>query len=243
MKPVKHTEEDLARDNKQLTSGTKLPTSEVVEILDDEEPEQNGVDYIPMEVHGSNGKKYKIVIPRSYYKSVPKKWSWNEARYKVAELMAAGWPVKQIADIVGYSRITLYGWLQHPEFKEHVDGMILETGWANKRERIAGLNRVTQLLFDKVIDEIGHVKLTDKSIGPVLTSIQSIAKQLAQEKEEFVEQSKVAQTTTIDGNLTVAAVPVETYLNAKAPDERLALEAEFNEIGDNIIRSITGEKE
>lgn len=243
MKPVKHLQEDLNRDEDKLVRSKPLPTSQIVEIYEEEPPEQDGANYIPMEVKGSNGKKYKIVIPRTYYKSVPKTWHWNEDRYKAAELMAAGYPIKQVADIVDYSRMTLYGWLQHPEFKEHVDGLVLETGWANKRERIAGLNKVTELLFDKVVKEIDHVKLTDKSIGPVLTAILSTAKQLAQEKEEFVEQTKVEQNTTIEGTIGVSAIPVETYLNTVAAEDRKALEADFDQVGNDIIRSITGEKE
>ena len=137
----------------------------------------------------------------------------------------------------------MYGWLQHPEFKEHVDGLTLETGWANQRERIAGLNKITALLFDKVINEIGHVKLTDKSIGPVLSAIQTIAKQISQEKGEFVEQTSIEQSTTIQGTLGLAAIPVEMMLNTKTAEERKALEAEFDAVGNDIIRSITGEKE
>ena len=243
IKPVKHTEEDLNRDEDKLVRSLPLPGSEVVEILDDVPPKQDGASYIPLEVRGSNGKKYKIVIPRAYYKSVPKVWEWNEPRYKAAELMAAGWPLRQVAEAVGYSRMTMYGWLQHPEFKEHVDGLTLETGWANQRERIAGLNKITALLFDKVINEIGHVKLTDKSIGPVLSAIQTIATQISQEKGEFVEQTSIEQSTTIQGTLGLAAIPVEMMLNTKTAEERKALEAEFDAVGNDIIRSITGEKE
>lgn len=242
IKPVKHTEEDLNRDTDKLVRHKPLPATHAVEILDNTEPEPTGTDYIPMEVKGSNGKKYRIAVPRSYYKAVPKTWHWNEARYKAAELMAAGWPLQQVADAVGYSRMTMYGWLNHPEFKEHVDGMVLETGWANQRERIAGLNRVTNLLFDKVVAEIDKVKLTDKSIGPVLTAIQSIAKQIAQEKGEFIEQTKVDQSTTLSGTVGISAIPVEEYLKTQVDNDRRVLEAEFDQLGDDIIKSITGEK-
>lgn len=242
-KPVKHTEKDLDREGKQLFRHKPLPTSQVIQELEADDPEQDGKEYITMEVAGSNGKKYKIVIPRSYYKSVPKKWHWNAARYDAADMIAAGYPVKQVAEIVGYSRITLYGWLQHPEFKDHIDGLVLETGWANQRERIAGLNRLAENLFDKLVKDISRVPLTDKSVGPILNAVLATAKQIAQEKGEFVEQTRVDQNTTLNGTVGISAVPVEQFLSSQAAEERKKLEAEFDQVGNDIIRSITGEKE
>lgn len=241
VKPVKHTPEDQARDKKQMNRFKPLPESKVLEVTESKELEKAGDDYVPLEVRGSNGKTYKIVVPKAF-KSVPKDWKWDGKRYKAAELLAAGYPLSEVADTVGYTRQTLYCWLQHPEFKEHVDGLTLESGWANQRERIAGLNRVTRLLFDKVINELGQVKLTDKSVGAVLSSLQMIAKQISQEKGEFIEQSKVDSNTTINGTLGVAEIPLENILNEKTAEERRELEAEFNRLGDDIIRSITGEK-
>lgn len=247
VKAVTHTEEEQKyieeHDVQGVKIGKALPTSELLEVQDTEEPEKNGADYIPLEVKGSNGKTYKIVIPRSYYKTVPKTWSWNEQRYKVAEDLAAGFPLTEIATRQGTHRSTIYGWLQHPEFKEHVDGLTLESGWANQRERIAGLNKVTKLLFEKVVNEIDKVKLTDKSIGAVLSSLQMIAKQISQEKGEFIEQSKVDQQTNITGTMAVAELKLDTIMNGKTSEEKAALEAEFNQLGDDIIRSITGEKD
>lgn len=247
VKPVENTETDqqIKQENgvKKMFKNRELPTSEVLEVKDTEEAKKDGSDYATIEVKGSNGKTYRIVIPKSYYKLVPKTWSWNEKRYKVAEHIAAGFPMTDIAKICDIDRTAIYGWLQHPEFKEHVDGLILETGWANKHERIAGLNKLTSLLFKKVVNEIDQVKLTDKSIGAVLSSIQMIAKQLGIEKEELAEQLKVAQETTLSGAIGVASVDLSSILSNKTAEERIALEAEFNNIGNDIIRSITGEKD
>lgn len=244
VKPVVNTPEDLDRDDRHPLRKKPLPThTKVLEVQDVEEPDTENGNYITMEVKGSNGKVYKVVIPKSYHKSIPRNWSWNAKRYKAAELMAAGYPMTEVAKAIDIDRSAIYGWLQHPEFKEHVDGLTLETGWANQRERLAGLNKVTRLLFDKVVNEIGNVKLTDKSIGAVLSSLQMISKQISQEKGEFVEQSKVEQNTNISGAVGVAAIDVSQMLNSKSNEERAALEAEFNTMGNDIIRAITGEKE
>jgi len=200
-------------------------------------------DYVTLDVKGSGGKIYRVVIPQSYEKYIPRKWKWDTRRYRVAELISAGLPVTRVAKETGVFRSVIYAWLQHPEFKEHVDGLILETGWANKQERIAGLNKVTSMLFDKVVNELKHLPLSDKSIGPVLVAIQTIAKQIAQEKDEFVEQAKVENNTNLSGVIGVATANIDALMNSKSAEERRALEGEFKAIGDDIIRGITGEKE
>ena len=202
-------------------------------------------DYTTIEVESSQGKRYKLVVPKSYATCVPKVWSWNAERYRVAELIALGVPISHIPEdpqVMIKSRMVIYGWLQHPEFKEHVDGITMETGFANKRERIAGLNRLTQKLFDKVIRELEGIPLTDKSIGPVLSAIQTTAKLIAQEKQEFIEESKVTQDTNITGAITTVQADIENVMESKSEEERKALARAFDEMGDDIIRAITGGK-
>lgn len=199
--------------------------------------------YIQLDVKGSGGKIYTIVVPQSYKDSIPKTWKWNAKRYKVGEMISAGFPVSHISRTLGVNKSIIYAWLQHPEFKGHVDGLTMESGWANKQERIAGLNRVTRLLFDKVVAELGTVNLNDKSIGPVLVAIQTIAKQIAQEKDEFVEQSKVEQNTNLSGVVGVVSANIDALLASKSAEERRALEVQFKDVSDDVIRGITGEKE
>ena len=218
-------------------------------VVSEEEPEKETTtreqkrkakNYVEVEVTSSKGKKYRLVIPQSYANSIPRVWKWDDQRYRVAEMISEGIPIKDIAETEGLHRTTIYAWLEHPEFREHVDGLTLESGFANRRERIARLNRLTQKLEAKVLRELSGIKLNEKSIGPVLATIGQLAKHLAQEKEEFVEASKVEQQTNVSGNLAVAHVNVEQVLNSKADEERKRLEEEFNRIGDEIIRSITG---
>lgn len=229
--------------NKPIQGAKK--TEELPEELpeDTQATMQSDQKFTQMEVTSSTGKRYKIVVPESYAKSVPREWHWTIERYRVAELIAMGIPFSQIPDdpkVTIKSRMTIYCWLQHPEFKEHVDGLTLETGWANKRERISGLNRLTRIMFDKVVSEIESMPLTDKSVGAVLTAIRDVSKLIAQEKEEFVEESKVTQDTHISGALATVETKLEDILNSKTEDERRELEKEFDEMGDDIIRTLTG---
>lgn len=209
------------------------------------DPKHRASAYETIEVTGSTGKKYTLAIPQSYVDHIPKVWEWNETRFQVAEAIAAGIPIKHIADDPKFAvrhRMTIYGWLEHPEFRKHVDGLIAETGFASQRERIAGMTRLTQKLFDKVINELDSVKLTDKSIGAVLSGIQNGIKHLAQEKGEFVEHQNVTQQTTLSGAVGVAAINIEKVLQGTSEDERKKLEEEFDSMGDDIIRQITGDK-
>lgn len=222
-----------------------LPKHKAEEV-DTEEAhfERKTKDFEEIQVTSSTGKKYKVTVPKSYANTVPRKWKWNAERYRVAELIAMGVPIAQIPDdpqVTIKTRMTIYCWLEHPEFREHVDGLTMETGFANQRERIAGLNRLTNMMFDKVIRELDSVHLTDKSIGAILTGIRDTAKLIAQEKHEFVEQSEVKQQTNLSGTVTTVDVKMEELMKSKSEDERKELEKEFDNVADDIIRSITGD--
>ena len=197
--------------------------------------------YIVIQLQSSTGKCYNVTVPSTYADRVPKEWVWTDQRYEVADLIAQGIPVREIASREMLpSHITIYCWLQHPEFREHVDSLVLETGFANKRERIAGLGRVTRLLFDKIASSIDACDLNDKSVGAFIQGFGNIAKQLAQEKNEFVEQSEIKQTTTLSGVIGVAHTTIDDIMAAANPDERLKMEAHLKTIGDAIVSQLTG---
>ena len=199
--------------------------------------------FVQIQVTGSNGKKYNIAAPKSQVKYIPKQWKWTTERYKVAEMIADGIPITHIArdpELGIKTRQTIYGWLEHPEFREHIDGLILETGLASKRERVAGMKKVTQQLFEKITEELDDLKLNDRNIGAILSNFQSLMKQLAQEKEELVELQRVQQNTSVDANIKMATVNIEELLKSVPESERKQLEHEFDKIGDEMIRKLTG---
>lgn len=120
--------------------------------------------------------------------------------------------------------------------------MVMETGWANRRERIANFQHLNKILMRKVVNEIDSVKLSDKSLGAVLSALGANAKFLAQEKGEFIEESKVTQDTTLTGTLKTASLDVNDFIKSQASEEQKELMKEFESMGDDIIRSLTGDK-
>jgi hypothetical protein len=240
--PEENIQDLTVEEAKKIRNAGKLKKSNRPEDPELEVLTDNDADYVRVDLKGSNGKEYKVVIPKGYIHKVPLKWKWDTRKYKIADAIAAGFPMTQISKMYDVPRPVIYAWLQHPEFKDHVDGIVLESGWANQRERIAGLNKITRLLFDKVVGEISKIKLTDKSIGPVLSAIQLIAKQIGQEKGEFIEQTKVEQSTNISGAIGVGSFDIEAFMENKTDAEKALLEAEFNKVGNDVIRNITGDK-
>jgi hypothetical protein len=241
--------------NKAVTADApKTPKLPPPAVTDDDiakrelgkKPHRVAGGYEKITVTGSTGKQFEIAVPASYVSHIPKTWEWDETRFKVAEAVAAGIPLKQIADDPNYNvkhRLTIYGWLEHPEFRKHVDGLITETGFASQRERIAGMNRLVDKLFNKVMNELDNVNLNDKALGSILPAIRDGMKHLAQEKGEFVEQQNVVQQTTLNGAVGIGAINLERVLEKTSEDDRRKLEAEFDNMGDDIIRAITGGKD
>lgn len=243
-KPVQvpGTEDATYLRRKDLLPPTYEETGETVptELL-----HRKAQEYSTFEVTSSKGKKYRVTVPISYALGVPKVWEWNETRLKVAELIALGIPMTRIVedpDVGVKSRHTIYAWLEHPEFREHVDALISETGFASQRERIAGLTRLTQKIFNRIIDNAENIPITDKSIGSLITGVLAGMKQIAQEKGEFVEMQQVEQSTNISGTLATATIDVNAVLKSKSEEDRKALQKEFDNMGDDIIRQITGGK-
>jgi hypothetical protein len=200
-------------------------------------------EFVEVELTGSKGRKYIVAVPRTVADHTPKYWEWTTTRYQVAEMIAQGIPITQIVadpSVNIKTRMSIYGWLEHPEFREHVDALVLESGFASKRERIAGISRVTKKIFDKIIHELDGVPLTDKSVGAVLQALHTFAKHIAQEKEEFVESQKVEQQTNITGAVAVGHIQIDNMLKERTEDERKNMERDFNNVADEIIRNLTG---
>lgn len=218
---------------------------ETGEVVNTELITRKAQEYVTFEVTSSKGKKYRVTAPSSYAVSVPKVWEWDERKIMCAEQIAMGIPMTEIVldPAVGVkSRHTIYAWLEHPEFKEHVDALVLEMGFANQRERIAGMTRMTQKLFGKLMHEVDAMKLTDKSVGAIISGIHAGFKHLATEKGEFIEQQNVTQQTNLTGTLATAQINVADVIQSKSEEERARLLKEFDSMGDDIIRSLTGGK-
>jgi hypothetical protein len=208
--------------------------------------DRNTKEYHEMELVGSKGERYTVVVPSSYVNGVPKVWKWTGERYRVAELIAQGVPFAQIPDdpqVVINNRMTIYCWMEHPEFRNHVDGLIMETGWSSRRERLNNLKRMNDVLLQKVLREVDGMKLDSKNVGSLLTAIQAGAKLIAQEKGEFIEESKVSTDMTVEGKMVNIEAKMDDFVQSKTADEQAQLAKEFDAMGDDIIRALTGSKE
>ena len=242
-KPVAKAIEIEPTDDAPLRTATKKSKQRQIKEITIENSSRNTTEFAEIIVKGSTGKTYKIVCPKSYVSCIPKQWSWNADRYKIAEMLADGVSIKTIIldpTVNINNGMTIYGYLEHPEFKEHIDGLVLETGFSSKRERIAGLRKVSEKLYDKIINELSSVHLgRDKyALNAVLVGMSNMMKQLAQEKEEFVEHSEVKNS--ISGNLGVATISMDKIFEQVTSEDKKHLEAEFDSMGDKIIKGITG---
>lgn len=202
--------------------------------------------FTSIKLTGSKGQTYEVAVPSSYLTNIPRVWEWNEERYRVAELIAQGVPISHIPDQPGIgfkSKLVIYAWLEHPEFKEYVDGIIMETGWASRRERLQNLEILNKRLLNKVLNEMDAMKLTDKNVGAILSAIQAGAKLIAQEKGEFIEESKVTSDMNVTGAVTNVTAKLEDFTKSKTAEELAELEKEFDKVGDDIIRALTGSKD
>lgn len=221
--------------------------AELMELLE-EEKQGRKIKFETLEVYGSKGQKYRITIPSGFVNHIPRQWKWDAQKYLVADLLSRGWKVSEILrhpEVQIKSRATIYAWEKHPEFREHVDALTLETGFARQRERIAGMKRVIDMVFDKLVKEMSEMKLTDKNVGALLNALSTFMKQLAQEKGEFVEQARIEQETTanvsVDGKMTTATITVDQYLASLSEDEREQMEKEFSKVADEYIRKLRGD--
>lgn len=227
-----------------------LPKTEDAERLPDVDVAQikrKSEEYVHMTVTGSGGEQYRLTVPKGYATHVPQVFEWDRVKEIVANMLADGIPINQIVrdPAAGVkSRVTIYGWLEHPEFKEHVNGLVLGTEKALSTFRIAGLKRLHNAVENKLMREIENVELNDKTVHAFLSNYQSLLKMIAQEKGEFVEQvnAVVDQTTTLEGAVGVAHLDlpsVDQLLTSLPEEERRKKKEELDEIGNAIIRSLT----
>lgn len=247
-------EENQKQGKRKTQRLQPLPASAVqkndLKVADPEQQaafeDRNTKEYHEMELVGSKGERYTVVVPSSYVNGVPKVWKWTGERYRVAELIAQGVPFAQIPDdpqVVINNRMTIYCWMEHPEFRNHVDGLIMETGWSSRRERLNNLKRMNDVLLQKVLREVDGMKLDSKNVGSLLTAIQAGAKLIAQEKGEFIEESKVSTDMTVEGKMVNIEAKMDDFVKSKTADEQAQLAKEFDAVGDDIIRALTGSKE
>lgn len=168
-------------------------------------------------------------------------WVWTEPKYRAAELLAKGYSQRYIADELGVHRNTIYNWQKVPEFCEYVDSIVLETGLALKKTRIAKLKRMAgslETVFDKKVEELLK-NCTWERLKDISAEYREMLKQIATEKEEYIEVTKHEHAGSIDVNHSGSIEKVEKHLLELDDSGREALEKEFAKVADTVIASLT----
>jgi len=169
-------------------------------------------------------------------------WKWNKKRYAVAEEIALGKPIKDIAHEYGISRYTIYKWLNEPEFSEYVDRLVYEFGAASKRERFIAIKQITEIMKQNILTGLAEIPMTEKTMSAYLSNYLKYLEHLAKEKGELTTKHEVKTNPTADvsRHVLTGTYQVEELLNNSSESQREKLEKELDKIGDEIIRKLSG---
>lgn len=165
-------------------------------------------------------------------------FEWDEKKLEVANMIAEGYPNSTIAEKTGINAQNITKWKKHPDFCKCVDDIVLETGIALKNMRIGTLKRLA-----RDMEEAFYIKLADLRRDPSYERLKDISgelrellKQIATEKEEFVE----VQKNIVSGEINVMASKVENFVTEfENEKEREMLKNEFEKVADRVVTQIT----
>jgi predicted transcriptional regulator len=166
-------------------------------------------------------------------------FKWDDQKKTAAELIAEGHSQQEVADLIGTCRNTISNWLRVPEFCEKIDDYVMDTGLATKRIRIAKMKRIAaqlETVFFRKAEQL-MIDPTDERLKDIAQELREYLKQIATEKEEYVELSKVQVAGEI--GVTPAIVKVEQYLETLDEERRSAIEVEFSKVADSVIAEYT----
>lgn len=83
-----------------------------------------------------------------YARSLQRRITWDKTRSKAASLLAVGHNKQYVADQVGVTRMTIYNWLDDPEFAAEVDRLSTMMDIAGRAERLRDAMRVLRSMRD-----------------------------------------------------------------------------------------------
>lgn len=168
-------------------------------------PRQRAV-YIDTIVESSDGSKHEVCVPSGLINSVPKKWVWNDDKYRVAELIAHTGNISEVSRQTGYNLTTLNGWRYHPEFARYINSIIYETGAAIKDNRVIHMVALEDSIYQKLKAYLsGSIEITDKNIASLLNAYLALGKQIGIETGTYSEKSQIEQTVQADFNARIDA--------------------------------------
>src|SRR5690242_15634279 len=71
-------------------------------------------------------------------------FNWDDRRSQAALMLASGETKTKVAETVGIDRVTLYHWLEHPDFCAEVDRLSLMVHVSSRAERLRVAMRVAR---------------------------------------------------------------------------------------------------
>ena len=167
----------------------------------------------------------------------PEPWQWNEERYEIAHLLADGNSKASVAGAMGVSVRTIQYLCSYPEFVSYVNKTIMETGLALKEDRLARMKRMAdqmeQIFYRKAEQVFANPR--DEQITFLSAEFRNLLKQIAVEKEEYIESTRVAVEGGME--LTTDFHKVDEYVKSLADEEREKLLTEFKSIADEIVNT------
>lgn len=187
----------------------------------------------------ADGPLKKRVVPSPNTAGYGKHWLWDETKEQAVELLAKGFSYKKTATALGVSANALRDWFRIPEFAQAVDKEIMDTGMAAKNNRVAIMKSMADSLlgiFELKIEELIRSTQSER-IKDISSEIRDLLKQIAQEKQEYVEISRQEHIGEV--NITTSIGDIEAYLTGLKSDKRQALEQEFAQVADAVVASIT----
>lgn len=183
------------------------------------------------------------VVPAPNPEGYGSRWRWDDKKYKAAEYLAQGYSQRNVCEVVGIGTSTIHRWLKIPEFCEYIDKLIYETGVAAKRVRISKLKRMADQMEEVFYEKAEQLLIdpTEEKLKDISAEFRELLKQIAMEKEEWVELNRVEHNIKGDINMNTKATieKVEKHLHALEDDEREALKKEFETVADEVIANLT----
>ena len=182
------------------------------------------------------------IQPLSNTHGYGKNWKWDDRKYRVAELLADGYSKSDIARMEKMSLNAIKDWCRVPEFIDYANELIFETGMALKSERISKMKRMAS-----EIERVFYVKAealladpSDERMKDISSEFRELLKQIATEKEEYVELQKTHHeiSGTLDVSNQAVVEKVEKFLNSVSDDEKDAMKKEFAKVADQAIAEL-----
>lgn len=164
-----------------------------------------------------------------------KAWQWTEERYEAAHLLADGHSKTFVAQALGVEPRAIQSLCSHEEFVKYINKTIMETGLAMKEDRLARMKRMADtmenIFYRKAEQVVANPR--DEQITFLSAEFRNLLKQIAVEKEEYIETTRMA----VEGGLKITTDfhKVDEYVKSLADEERTKLLNDFKNIADEIV--------